>query len=104
MSLFHSDMDSTFNSALIIVKFCFVGLEAIFYAMEMLAYGIRSDNLRQFIFETLILVYAAVYGTLLLTIEVSKDNRKIFGGILIALLLIDYFEGTFLLKSSLNGT
>lgn len=91
MSLFHSNMNNTYYTALVIIKFVFVGIEVVFYCLEILAYGMRSDNLRQFIFETVILIYATIYGILLLTIEVSKENTKIFGGILITVLLIDYF-------------
>ena len=49
-------------------------------------------------FETMVLLYALIYGILLLTIDISKENKKIFGGILIAILLADYFEGIFLVS------
>lgn len=97
MSLFTTNMSTRQRQALVYVQYAFVIILIIEYVLEFLAFGVRPEYKRSFIFKNIVVIYCTVYVIVDLTITMSINNQRVFGGIFIALQFFRYLSRKYFL-------
>lgn len=92
MSLFKTNMSSLERRALDRVQQVYVAVLILEYMIEFMAFGVRTEYKRSFIFKNVVVAYCTIFVILDLTIEIDKRTNRTFGGIFIALQFFRYLS------------
>ena len=100
MSTFTTNMNPQQRKVLVYVQYAFVIILIIEYILEFLAFGIRPQYKRSFIFKNIVLIYCTVYVIVDLTTTMNTNTERVLGGISIALQFFRYLSRKILFKFS----